>query len=77
MAQETTPLTDEERSELEQLRAEKAAREQAAQAHHERVEHERTLMEPGDDLAMPVGQRIVLIAVAVAAILALAVIFFG
>lgn len=53
MADET-PLTDEEREELRRLRAEKAARERA-----------REYMEPDDDLKMPVGQKIVLFALAV------------
>ena len=102
MADEVAPLTDEERAELEALRAEKAARIQAEQAARERAELEalrnesaravrpsnqapaqqRTttrraadpederirearergakLMEPGDDLRMPMGQKIVL-----------------
>ena len=39
--QENTPLSDEERSELERLRAEKAAREEAQAAARERAELER------------------------------------
>ena len=38
---EKTPLSDEERSELERLRAEKAAREEAQEAARERAELER------------------------------------
>ena len=38
---ENTPLSDEERSELEKLRAEKAAREEAQAAARERAELER------------------------------------
>lgn len=37
---ETAPLSDEERAELEALRAEKAAREEARRARHERAELE-------------------------------------
>ena len=96
MAQETLPLTDEERAELEELRAEKARREELERARQEREELERLraerttspraastdaereralldaaarergrkLMEPGDDLSMPLGQKVVLIVVA-------------
>ena len=97
MADET-PLTDEERAELEQLRAEKAARAKAQAEARERRELERLkedkqreeavgaqllrvaqmrqkgreLMEPDDDLKMPLGQKIVLAAVAVIAIVVLA-----
>ncbi len=86
-------LTDEERAELEALRAEKAARAQAEQDARERAELEalraereaqarqqerarqeaeldardaqirernRQLMEPDDDLRMPVAQKVVL-----------------
>ncbi len=96
MADET-PLTDEERAELEQLRAEKAARAKAQAEARERRELERLkedkqreeaeaaqmlreaqmrqkgreLMEPDDDLKMPLGQKIVLAAVAVIAIVVL------
>ena len=38
---ENTPLSDEERSELERLRAEKAAREEAQASARERAELER------------------------------------
>jgi hypothetical protein len=92
MAQDDTPLSDEERSELEQLRAEKAARDRAAHEARERAEFERLkadkqrsqqeaaaiaheqaqreqgrkLMEPDeDDLRMPIGQKVVLIALGV------------
>ncbi|MBM6773973.1 hypothetical protein [Olsenella profusa] len=82
-------LTDEERAELEQLRAEKAARESAARDAAERAELERLraqraaseqeraveerdaaarergrrLMQPDEDLRMPLGQKIVILAV--------------
>ncbi len=98
MADDTKPLTDEEREELEALRREKAQREEASRAAQERAELERLkrerekaqrdaeedrrirevrernakIMEPDDDLKMPLGQKIVLvgiIAVAVAIIL--------
>ena len=95
-----TPLSEAERRELEELRAQKAAREAREQAQRERAELERLraeqrqseskanrrhdrngnerlsrreyearqrgrkLMEPGDDLSMPMGQKIVLIAIA-------------
>ncbi|WP_317431162.1 hypothetical protein [Parolsenella catena] len=76
MADET-PLTDEEREELRRLRAEKAARERAQADAAQKVELERDAldaqrrerareyMEPDDDLKMPVGQKIVLLALAV------------
>ena len=97
MAGDETPLSAQERAELEELRAQKAAREQAEQARRERAELEelrrqsareaqvaqeseearareqrsrearergRQLMEPGDDLSMPLGQRLVLVALA-------------
>ena len=87
---EDTGLTDEERAELEQLRAEKAARQQAERDAAERAELERlraqratdeaeraarareaqarergrALMEPDeDDLRMPLGQKIVILAI--------------
>lgn len=95
MADEAQPLTDEERAELEALRAEKAVREARELAERERAElealrAERTqpapiqlrparrvesaddrrirearergarLMEPDDDLRMPIGQKVVL-----------------
>ena len=89
MPDEQTPLTEAERAELEQLRAEKRERERAAQARRERAELEqlrseraahdhasvadaargakpekRSIMEPDDDLSMPLGQKIVLVAIA-------------
>ena len=89
MADDPQGLSDEERAELEQLRAEKAKRDAAARAQSERAELERLkreqrrvderaaadertrkirernakLMEPDDDLRMPLGQKIVLLAV--------------
>lgn len=111
MAQEAQPLSDDERAELEALRAEKAAREQREQAARERAELEALraeqaretpgqkqaaaapapapaqaarkadaaevqrikearargaqLMEPDDDLRMPLGQKVVLAVLAV------------
>ena len=100
MADEVRPLSDEERAELEALRAEKAAREERERAARERAELEALrnesaqrsqpvkreaaaaaaraakaeedrrireqrergakLMEPDDDLRMPLGQKVVL-----------------
>lgn len=113
MSDQTAPLTDEERAELEQLRAEKAARLEAEQARQERAELERLraesaeargqvrasqtsvqgtaedervraarergrkLMEPGDDLSMPTGQKIVLVAIALIVVAVIATIVFG
>ncbi len=97
---ERNGLTDEERAELEQLRAEKAARERAARDAAERAELEhlrrqkargaaeraqarrdaearergRALMEPDeDDLKMPLGQKVVILAVVGIALVWLAV----
>ena len=104
MADEARPLTDEERAELEALRAEKAAREERERAAQERAELEALraeqqaaqkpaprrvqqtptaedrriqearergakLMEPDDDLRMPLGQKLVLAVIAVLVIL--------
>ena len=94
MAAENGGLSDDERRELEELRAEKARREEAQQAQRERAElkrlkaeQERThaevekdrkarelrernakLMAPDDDLRMPTGQKVVLLALAVIAV---------
>ena len=98
MSQDAAPLSDEERAELEELRAEKAALEAAERARKERAELERLraqsaqreaiaqqeamadararaareraskFMEPGVDLSMPLGQRIVLIGLALVVI---------
>ncbi|MDO4538100.1 MAG: hypothetical protein Q4B54_08055 [Coriobacteriales bacterium] len=120
MAQEATPLTDEERAELEQLRAEKQARVERAELEALRAEQKsadaapqtptkavepqpnvraqspratsqaaeeeaniraarergRKLMEPGDDLSMPLGQKIVLIGVAIAVVVVVAMFVF-
>ena len=96
MADNTT-LSDEERAELEQLRAEKAAREAAAREAAERAELERLraeqsrakaaeqaerergrkLMEPDDDLKMPIGQKAVIAVVLVAAIAFVLMTIFG
>ena len=94
-----TGLTDEERAELEQLRAEKAARQQAERDAAERAELERLraqraadeaelrtaearergrkLMEPDDDLRMPLGQKIVILAIVGVAAVWLAVTILG
>ncbi|MEY8436859.1 hypothetical protein AAK967_03825 [Atopobiaceae bacterium 24-176] len=82
MSDTPNSLSDQERAELEQLRAEKRRREADAQAERERAElrelraeqeaHERhraslereerarKRMEPGDDLSMPLAQKVVL-----------------
>lgn len=97
-------LTDEERAELEQLRAEKEAREQASRDAAERAELERLraqracseaerdqiareaaarergrkLMEPDeDDLRMPLGQKVVILVVAVAIVVFVAATVLG
>ena len=90
--QDVAPLSDDERAELEHLRAEKAAREEAQRAQAEREElrrlreqkaaeedreRARSIMEPGDDLSMPLGQKIVLLGVLLCVIVALVVLFFG
>ena len=103
MAAENGGLSDDERRELEELRAEKARREEAQQAQRERAElkrlkaeRERTreeaekdrkarelrernakLMEPDDDLRMPTGQKVVLLALAVLAVAILLVMTLG
>ena len=48
MADEQAPLTDEERAELERLRAEKAARENAARAAAQKAELERLRTEQAE-----------------------------
>ncbi len=110
MSNSPSPLTDEERAELEQLRAEKAAREEERRIRAERSELEqlrsekaqrqredskqrisseedvrvrearergRKLMEPDDDLSMPLGQKIVLAAVVLMVIAIVATMMFG
>ena len=99
-----TGLTDEERAELEQLRAEKAARQQAEKDAAERAELERlraqraadeaeraarardeqalararARREPDeDDLRMPLGQKIVILAIVGVAAIWLAVTILG
>ncbi|MCR4871245.1 MAG: hypothetical protein K5859_08120 [Atopobiaceae bacterium] len=101
---DTNALTDDERTELEALRAEKAKREQAQAAAAERAELEalkaeaartkseaehdraiaearergRKMMEPDeDDLAMPIGQKIVIFAVVGIAIVFILMTVFG
>ena len=97
---DTNALTDDERAELEALRAEKAKREQAqaraelealkaeaartkSEAEHDRAiaearERGRKMMEPDeDDLAMPIGQKIVILAVVGIAIVFILMTFFG
>lgn len=53
-----------QKAELERLRAEKAAAEQEA-LDAQRRERAREIMEPDDDLKMPLGQKVVLLALAV------------
>ena len=107
MGNDNTPLTDAERAELEQLRAEKQAREDAERARRERAELERLraeraqsqsvasagaaqdkriqesrergrkLMEPDDDLSMPLGQKLVLVGIAIAVVAIVALLMFG
>lgn len=95
MANDDAPLSAEERAELEELRAQKAAAQERARARAERQELERLrqeraaaqpsaseerarkLMEPGDDLSMPVAQKIVLAAIALIVIAVVAMYFFG
>lgn len=101
---ENSGLTDQERAELEELRAEKAARQQAEKDAAERAELERLraqraegeaaraaaqrdaearergrkLMQPGeDDLRMPLGQKIVILAIVGIAAVWLAVTILG
>lgn len=59
MADQNNSLTDQERAELEQLRAEKVQQAQRA-AEDAQLEQARQRMEPDDDLRMPVAQKIVL-----------------
>lgn len=103
MATNEAPLTEEERAELEALRAEKAQREQDEQARKEREELARLkaekaraahnadeerriaevrarnakIMEPDEDLHMPLGQKIVLIVLAIVVVAMVAMTFFG
>ena len=69
MAGDQTPLTQSEREELEQLRAERRAREQVSEQERARIARARArgreLMEPGEDLSMPLGQKVVLVGLAV------------
>ncbi|WP_278590181.1 hypothetical protein [Olsenella uli] len=91
MADSPAPLSDEERAELETLRAEKSREEELRRAQRERAELARLkaereralrdaqasarareirernskLMEPDDDLRMPLGQRAVLVVLTV------------
>lgn len=100
---DNTGLTDQEREELERLRAEKAERERADREAAERAELERlrreqaaareasdadrraaearergrALMEPDDDLKMPLGQKIVILAVVGVAAVWLAITILG
>ncbi|HIZ18549.1 MAG TPA: hypothetical protein IAA22_05520 [Candidatus Olsenella stercoravium] len=101
---ENSGLTDQERAELEELRAEKAARQQAEKDAAERAELERLraqraegeaaraaaqrdaearergrkLMQPDeDDLRMPLGQKIVILAIVGIAAVWLAVTILG
>lgn len=65
-----------ERAELEQLRSENAARKRGPHADDvgERRTERRSIMEPDDDLSMPLGQKIVLVAIALI-VLAIVVVF--
>ena len=100
---DNTGLTDQEREELERLRAEKAERERADREAAERAvlerlrreqaaareasdadrraaearERGRALMEPDDDLKMPLGQKIVILAVVGVAAVWLAITILG
>lgn len=87
MSENGSPLSDEERAELERLRAEKATRDRAAadaakRAELERLRREqreaerderdarrreqaRDIMEPDEDLKMPLAQKLVLLFVAI------------
>ncbi len=92
MSHEDTPLSADERAELDRLRAEKAAREDRERARRERAELDRlrrekddraardrarAIMEPGDDLSMPLGQKIVLGVLALIVIAVIAVYLFA
>ena len=107
MADELSQLSDDERAELEALRAEKAAREReeaaaaeraelerlraekaaaeraelenlrAEKAAAERSERAREIMEPDDDLSMPLPQRILIVALVLLFIFAVWRIFFA
>ncbi len=111
---DNTPLSDAERAELQELRAQKAEREALERAQRERAELEqlraerdrmqsngaksrsdaelqaqlsarerqarergRRLMEPGEDLSMPLGQKIVLVGVALVVLAIIAATLFG
>ncbi len=88
MPQDDVPLSDAERAELELLRAEKRAREERAELARLRAEERedvrvamarergRSLMEPGDDLSMPLGQKIVLVGLAVVVVAIVALLVF-
>lgn len=103
MATNDVPLTEEERAELEALRAEKAEREALEQAKRERAELDRLkaererlqreaaldardreirernakLMEPDEDLNMPLGQKIVLLGIAAVVVIVVLMTVFG
>ena len=70
-------LTEAERAELEQLRAEKAAREEASHQAAERAELERLRAEDDEDLKMPAGQKMVLGVIALVVVVMLLMQFFG
>lgn len=75
-----TELTDDERRELEELRAEKAvAAKEQEEIRHEQAQRERgrKLMEPDDDLKMPLGQKITIVAVVGLAIIFILVNIFS
>lgn len=103
MAVNDAPLSDEERAELEALRAERAEREAQEQARRERAELARLkaereraqreseldardrairernakLMEPDEDLNMPLGQKMVLAGIAILVLLVIFMSVFG
>ncbi len=68
-----------ERAELEQLRSERAVRNQTSSVETtggSRPE-KRSIMEPDDDLSMPLGQKIVLVALALVVLAIVAAFVFS
>ena len=64
MSENGSPLSDEERAELERLRREQREAEQDERDARRR-EQARDIMEPDEDLKMPLAQKLVLLFVAV------------